>query len=53
VALDPARLTVFPFAQKVVGAVDVQGRLIVEDGDLASLWSMGTGDMWNILSGDK
>jgi len=37
-----------------MGAVDEQGRLVVQDDDdLASLWPVGTSDMWNILSGDK
>jgi hypothetical protein len=51
--LEKANITLYPFAQKVIGAVDAEGKLVVEDSNLASLWSVGTADMWNILSGDQ
>lgn len=51
--IDQKRIKIYPFAQKVLGALDFQGNLVVEDHGEASLWSVGTGDLWNILRGDK
>jgi hypothetical protein len=31
IAIDQKRMTVYPFAQKVIGALDSQGGLVVED----------------------
>ena len=43
----------YPFVSRSMGAVDFDGKLVVEDSGLPSLWPVGSGDMWNVLLGDK
>jgi len=36
-----------------MGAIDFEGKIVVEDNNLPSLWAIGTADIWNVLMGDK
>ncbi len=47
------KLVIYPFVHKVMGAVDLEGRLVIEDDNKPSHWPIGTGDIWNVLMGDK
>jgi UDP-N-acetylglucosamine pyrophosphorylase len=49
--VDENKIVIYPYEQKAMGAVDFQGKLIVEDDKTISSWPVGTGDLWDILSG--
>ena len=36
-----------------MGAIDYEGKLVIEDNNLPSHWAIGTADIWNVLMGDK
>ena len=36
-----------------MGAIDLEGKVVIEDDNLPSLWAVGTADIWNVLMGDK
>lgn len=43
----------YPFTCKTRGALDLNGKVVIEDSGLPSLWPTGTADFLNVLQGDQ